>query len=177
MRWACPGNPRTPSTESENRMFERLRQKSPAVEVIRSAVQEARLRGDRRIGTEHLLLGLLHDREADPARTLGVDLHTARAELARLDREALAAIGLAVPLPRTTSAGPAGKPPSLGALTSNARSALDTLLASARSRNSHLAPNHLLVALLALRPPDPAAELISMLGIDRSDAHGRLPLT
>jgi len=157
-------------------MFERLHQKSPAIQVIRSAVEEARRRGDRRIGTEHLLLGLLHDRSADPARVLGVELETARAELDSLDRDALISIGIDATgfLPLVPV--PSRKPPSPGALTSGGRSVLESLLTAARSKNSRRAPNHLLVALLALRPPDPAAELISKFGIDRSSARNRLPL-
>ncbi|NEA46962.1 Clp protease N-terminal domain-containing protein, partial [Streptomyces sp. SID10815] len=40
--------------------------------AVTSAVDEAALRGDRRIGTEHLLLGVLH--EPGAVRALGADL-------------------------------------------------------------------------------------------------------
>ncbi|MYS42867.1 hypothetical protein GTY23_16820, partial [Streptomyces sp. SID5998] len=43
--------------------------------AVTSAVDEASLRGDRRIGTEHLLLGVLH--EPGAARALGADLDSA----------------------------------------------------------------------------------------------------
>ena len=62
--------------------------------VVTSALEEARLRGDRRIGTEHLLLGLLHDPDSVAARTLGIDLATAQEALDALDRAALAAVGI-----------------------------------------------------------------------------------
>jgi hypothetical protein len=69
-----------------------------------AAREEARRRGDRRVGTEHLLVTLL--RELDFAHVLGTDVEAARAGLATLDREALAAVGVdaeieeAVPAPR-----------------------------------------------------------------------------
>jgi hypothetical protein len=53
------------------------------------AREEARRRGDRKVGTEHLLLGLL--REPVLAQALGCDLQTARDALAALDHDALAA--------------------------------------------------------------------------------------
>ncbi|MFD0885532.1 Clp protease N-terminal domain-containing protein, partial [Streptosporangium algeriense] len=48
-------------------------EKSPFAVVIKAAAEEARQRGDRRIGTEHLLLGLVHDPSSLSARALGVD--------------------------------------------------------------------------------------------------------
>jgi aryl-alcohol dehydrogenase-like predicted oxidoreductase len=62
--------------------------------VLGSAATEAHHRGDRRLGTDHLLLGLLHDPAGEPARALGVDLATARAADEALDRDALAAVGI-----------------------------------------------------------------------------------
>ena len=48
------------------------------------AREEARRRGDRRVGTEHLVLGLL--REPDIAQVLGCDLGAAREALDTMDR-------------------------------------------------------------------------------------------
>ena len=59
------------------------------------ARDEALRRGDRTIGTEHLLLALLVDPDSPAARAVGRDLDTARRALDLLDSEALAAIGLA----------------------------------------------------------------------------------
>ncbi|WP_322899855.1 Clp protease N-terminal domain-containing protein, partial [Actinacidiphila rubida] len=56
--------------------------------VIEYAREEAVLRGDRRIGTDHLLLALLHDGDAPPARALRVSLADGRAALEELDRAA-----------------------------------------------------------------------------------------
>lgn len=64
--------------------------------AVTSALEEARLRGDRRIGTEHLLLGVLHEPGSLAVRSLGTDLEAARTALDVLDRSALAAIGIDV---------------------------------------------------------------------------------
>jgi hypothetical protein len=56
------------------------------------AREEALRRGDRRVGTEHLLLGLL--REPELADALGHDLDETRGALAAMDREALASVGV-----------------------------------------------------------------------------------
>ena len=49
--------------------------------VVLDAAEEARRRGDRRIGSDHLLLALLKDEDSVTARALGVDLPTARGAL------------------------------------------------------------------------------------------------
>ena len=56
------------------------------------AREEARRRGDRKVGTEHLILGLL--REPALAQALGCDLQTARDTLDAMDHDALAAVGI-----------------------------------------------------------------------------------
>ena len=53
------------------------------------AREEARRRGDRRVGTDDLLLGLL--REPAVAQVLGCDLGAAREALDAMDRDALVA--------------------------------------------------------------------------------------
>jgi ATP-dependent Clp protease ATP-binding subunit ClpA len=53
--------------------------------VYRDATAEARRRGDRRVGTEHLALALLADPESVTARALGVSLTAARDALRALD--------------------------------------------------------------------------------------------
>jgi len=64
--------------------------------AVTCALEEARLRPDRRIGTEHLLLGTLHEPGSAAVRALGTDLKTARTALDVLDESALAAIGIDV---------------------------------------------------------------------------------
>jgi hypothetical protein len=64
------------------------------------AREEARRRGDRKVGTEHLILGLL--REPLLAQALGCDLQTARDALDAIDQDALAAVGIGASVQRTT---------------------------------------------------------------------------
>jgi hypothetical protein len=66
------------------------------------ASEEARRRGDRRTGSDHILLALLEDPSIEAV--LGVSLQQARQALESLDHEALVALGLgsgadAPPLP------------------------------------------------------------------------------
>ena len=61
-------------------------------EAVRAGAEEAQRRGDRRIGTDHLLLGLLHDPAS--ADVLGITVADGREKSADLDRRALAAIGI-----------------------------------------------------------------------------------
>ncbi len=89
-------------------MFERFTQ--PARESVVHAQVEARSLRHGYIGTEHLLLGLLHEESSAGARALariGMDLETARADVLRVvgegpyeghekDAEALRAIGIDV---------------------------------------------------------------------------------
>ena len=56
------------------------------------AREDARRRGDRRLGTEHLVLALL--REPAVADALGGDLPAARQVLDAMDRDALAGVGI-----------------------------------------------------------------------------------
>ncbi len=64
------------------------------VALFRAATAEATRRGDRYIGTELLLLGLLADSDGAAEHALGISLEAARAGLDRLDREALGTIGV-----------------------------------------------------------------------------------
>ena len=58
------------------------------------ARDEAIRRGDRVVGTEHMVLALLADPASPAARALGCDLESARAALDAMDAAALAAIGV-----------------------------------------------------------------------------------
>jgi ATP-dependent Clp protease ATP-binding subunit ClpA len=141
--------------------------------VLTSAAQEARRRGDRRLGTDHLLLGLLHDVDSDVAQALGVDLQAARTVSDSLDRAALAAVGVNV--------AHISEPPAsafarrLPPLTSGARAVLKGAIdQTRRAKTPHIQTRHFLLALLARDRPDPAAELLVALGVDRSQVRGRL---
>ncbi len=148
--------------------------KSPFAVAIKAAMDEARQRGDRRMGTEHLLLGLLRDPSGPPARALGVDARTARAALEALDQAALRAIGLDVG--DTPLGGPRKHPPIPGtALTSSARAVINQAVrATSRKSRDHTGPGQVLLELLEQRHPDPVAALIDRLGVDRAAVRARL---
>jgi hypothetical protein len=143
------------------------------------AREEARRRGDRRVGTEHLVLGLLHDEVIEAA--LGVSLQSARDALDALDSEALRAIGFdtdidAPPLPMR------GAParPTINAvlkdrlpMTPAAKKALQDSGKPMR-RGRHISPQEVLLRLLEQEPPDPGAVLFAAVGIDVKKARGRL---
>jgi ATP-dependent Clp protease ATP-binding subunit ClpA len=141
--------------------------------VLASAAEEARRRGDRRLGTDHLLLALLGDPGSGVARALGVDLAAARTASDSLDRAALAAVGVNVTHLGTP-------PPSaftrwLPSLTSGARAVLSSAVEQThRTKTPHIETRDLLVALLARESPDPAADLLTALGVDREQVRGRL---
>ncbi|MFC4590169.1 Clp protease N-terminal domain-containing protein [Sphaerisporangium corydalis] len=157
-------------------MLERFTARSPFATVVEAALEEARRRGDRRLGTEHLLLGLLHDPHSAPARAIGVDLAAGREALESLDRAALASIGIDVgALHPLAPVPPRRHPPlTLSALSSSARTALDRAVKATRVTTRHLGPEHLLLALLDCRPPDPVAELMSHLAIDPAAVRERV---
>lgn len=145
-----------------------------------AAREEARFRGDRRVGTEHLLVALLL--EPDLASVLGTDGEAARDGLATLDRQALAAVGVGtqfeepLPAPRTVPS----RRPTLKAvlqgrlpLTPVAKQMLEAAWKATRGRRQ-LGQKFLLSSLLELEHPDPAAELLAHLGIDPGAARERL---
>ncbi|MET1071690.1 MAG: Clp protease N-terminal domain-containing protein [Umezawaea sp.] len=144
---------------------------SPHRLVVAAAFDEARGRGDRRVGTEHLLLGLLRD--PDAAEAFGVDLATARAALEESDREALGALG--IHLGAVDHVTPP-KHPSIpaSALTSAARAVLARGAARTTLTIGSAGPTRLAVALLDRPRPDPAAELLLRLGVDRTAVRTRL---
>jgi Clp amino terminal domain, pathogenicity island component len=146
------------------------------------AREEARRRGDRKVGTEHLLLGLL--REPVLAQALGCDAQTARDALDAMDHDALAAVGIgaafnAPPIPIDE---PIERPsrPTLKAvlrdrlpMTPAAKAALEESWKE-RRRRRHIPLQQVLLTVLELEPPDPAAVLIAALGVDRAAARQRL---
>jgi ATP-dependent Clp protease ATP-binding subunit ClpA len=152
-------------------MFNRRFSKD-TVRAVHAAVDEAQLRDDPRIGTEHLLLGLLRDAGAGPAELLGVDLAAARDALHALDVQALRAVGV--------------DPEGFGPLavvrhkrhrsfTSRAKAALERTVAdAARTRSRRAEPVHLLAALLAGSRPDPALDVLDQLGVDADAVRSRL---
>lgn len=150
-------------------MFERFALEARA--AVEDARDEAIRRGDRRIGTEHLLLALLQDEAL--AQLVGVDAAAAREASDRLDREALAAIGFArdgfVP------GGLAEPGRHVALMTSGAKDAIrQALVSAATERARTITSRHLLLALLDRREPDPAAALFAALPVDRARLRTRL---
>lgn len=141
--------------------------------VLDLAREEANLRGDRRIGTDHLLLALLHDDAAPPARALGVTLADGREALDSLDREALASLGIHLD-------GPLAHPPVRGQRRPPFNSAARTAIGAAKHEAEYeragrrIEPRHLLLALLTGRHPDPAADLLTALDLHPPAVRERL---
>jgi hypothetical protein len=132
------------------------------------ARDEAVRRGDRTIGTEHLVLALLADPASPAARALGCDLDSARRALDALDREALAAVGIE---PGITAGPVAPRATGRLRLTPAAKAVLTGIRDARKSRGAGL--GIVLSALLGLPRPDPAAELLAALGVDAQAARER----
>ena len=144
------------------------------------ASEEAHRRGDRRTGTDHLLLALLEDPLAEAV--LGVSLQQARQALESLDREALGALGL----------GPGADAPALKVhavpkkptlldimqkdrlrMTPAAKKVLEEASKPNR-RRLYVTAQQVLAQILTLQPPDPAAVLLGALGVNTSEVRRRL---
>ncbi|MDQ1629835.1 MAG: hypothetical protein QOI54_3579 [Actinomycetota bacterium] len=155
-------------------MFNRFSRSARA--AVQAAVEEAERRGDARVGTEHLLLGILHEAGSSAARVLGVDVVTARAELQAMDVDALASVGIdlgpgndAFLAPRPSRAG--GHRP----FTSAAKAALvRTLVEAQRRGDRRLEPLHLLLALLDADPREPVARLLARFDVDPAAVRAQL---
>ncbi|MGO9751914.1 MAG: Clp protease N-terminal domain-containing protein [Solirubrobacteraceae bacterium] len=140
------------------------------------AGEEARRRGDRRAGTDHVLLALLEDPSIEVV--LGVSLQQARQALESLDHEALGALGLgsgtdAPPLPMRA----VPKKPTIRdvmekdrlRMTPAAKKVLQEAVKPNR-RKTQVTAQQVLAQILTLQPPDPAAVLLGALGVNTSDA-------
>ena len=144
------------------------------------AGEEARCRGDRRTGTDHVLLALLEDPSIEVV--LGVSLQQARQALESLDHEALGALGLgsgtdAPPLPMRA----VPKKPRLRDLMQKDRlrmtPAAKKVLEEASKPNRRrlqITAQQVLAQILTLQPPDPAAELLGALGVNTPEVRRRL---
>ena len=144
------------------------------------AGEEARRRGDRRVGTDHILLALLEDPSIDAV--LGVSLQQARQALESLDHEALAALGLgpgadAPALPMRA----VPKKPRIRDIAQKDRlrmaPAAKKVLEEASKPNSrrlYVTAQQVLAQILTLQPPDPAAALLGALGVNTSEVQRRL---
>ena len=144
------------------------------------ASEEARRRGDRRTGTDHLLLALLEDPSIEVV--LGVSLQQARQALASLDQEALGALGMvsgtdapALPMravPKKPRLRDVAKKDRFR-MTPAAKKVLEDAVRPNR-RGLQVTAQQVLTEILALQPPDPAAALLGALGVNTSQVRRRL---
>ncbi len=148
--------------------------------IYLQASEEARRRGDRRTGTDHVLLALLEDPWVEVV--LGVSLQQARQALESLDHEALGALGMgsgidapAMPMravPKKPRFRDIATKDSLR-LTPAAKKVLEEASKPNR-RRLYVTAQQVLAQILALQPPDPAAALLSALGVNTSEVRSRL---
>ncbi|MGC1183822.1 MAG: Clp protease N-terminal domain-containing protein [Candidatus Dormiibacterota bacterium] len=148
--------------------------------IFMRASEEARRRGDRRTGTDHLLLTLLEDPSIEVV--LGVSLQQARQALESLDQEALGALGMASgtdapPLPMRA----VPKKPTIWAVMKKDRlrmtPATKKVLQAAvkpMHRKTQVTAQLVLGQILTLQPPDPAVVLLRALGVNTSEVRRRL---
>jgi hypothetical protein len=148
--------------------------------VALQASEEARRRGDRRTGTDHVLLALLEDPSIEAV--LGVTLQQARQAHESLDQEALSALGLgsgtdAPPLPMQA----VPKKPTIRdiakkdrlRLTPAAKKVLEDASKPNR-RRLYVTGQQVLAQILTLQPPDPGAVLLDALGVNAAVVRLRL---
>jgi hypothetical protein len=144
--------------------------------IYLQASEEARRRGDRRTGTDHLLLALFEDPSIEVV--LGVNLQQAREALDSLDHEALGALGLgagaeAPPLPMRA----VPKKPRIRdvakrdrfRMTPAAKKVLEQAYKPKGHRKLQVTGPEVLAQILNLQPPDPAAVLLGALGVNSSE--------
>ena len=148
--------------------------------ICLQAGEEARRRGDRRYGTDHLLLALVENPSIEVI--LGVNLQQARQALESLDHEALSALGLgydtdAPSLPMRA----VPKKPSIRDVAQKDRlritPAAKRVLEEASKPNRrrlYVTARQVLLQILALQPPDPAAVLLGALDVNTSEVLRRL---
>ena len=144
------------------------------------ASEEARRRGDRRTGTDHILLALMEDPSIEAV--LGVNLQQARQALESLDHEALGTLGMgsatdAPPLPMRV----VPKKPTIRAVMKRDRlrmtPAAKKVLAETvkpNRRKTQVTAQQVLSQILPLEPPDPAAVLLGALDVNTSEVRRQL---
>jgi len=144
------------------------------------ASEEARRRGDRRTGTDHVLLGLLEDPSIEVV--FGVSLQQARQALESLDFEALSALGLGsgTDVPPLSMRAVPKKPRFRDVaqkdrlrMTPAAKKVLEEAVKPMR-RKTQVTAQQVLAQILVLQPPDPAAVLLGALGVNASEVRRRL---
>ena len=148
--------------------------------VYLRASEEARRRGDRRTGTDHILLALLEDPSIEAV--LGVTLQQARQAHESLDQEALSALGIVPgtdapalpmrPVPKKPRFRDVAKKDRLR-MTPAAKKVLEEAVKPNR-RKLQVTAQQVLAQILTLQPPDPAAVLLGALGVNTPEVRRRL---
>jgi len=148
--------------------------------IYMRASEEARRRGDRRTGTDHVLLALLEDPSIEVV--LGVSLQQARQALDSLDQEALGALGLGSGLdapelpvravPKRPRIRDIAQKDRLR-MTPAAKKVLEEASKPNR-RKLQVTAQQVLAQILTLQPPDPAAVLLGALGVNTPEVRRRL---
>ena len=148
--------------------------------ICLQASEEARRRGDRRYGTDHILLALFEDPSIEVV--LGVNLQQSRQALDSLDSEALSALGLGsgADAPALAMRAVPKKPRFRDVaqkdrlrITPAAKKVLEEASKPNR-RRLYVTAQQVLAQILTLKPPDPAAALLGALGVDSSEVQRRL---
>ena len=149
--------------------------------IYLQAGEEARRRGDRRTGTDHLLLALLADPSIEVV--LGVTLQQGRQAHESLDHEALGALGMvsgtdapALPMravPKKPRLRDIAQKDRLR-MTPAAKKVLEDAYKPKGHRKLQLTGPEVLAQILTLQPPDPAAALLGALGVNTSEVRRRL---
>lgn len=162
-------------------MFERFT--SDARASVMNAIGEAERRGDRRVGTEHLLLAVIaspNPLTSAAVEAFGIDLQRSRRALDTGDVEALAAVGvdaagLQAPTADDTwrrSLGRFRRSVAHKPFTGGAKQTLEAALREAlRLGDRHIGNEHLLLALSTRTAPDPAHQLLTALSVDSTALH------
>jgi Clp amino terminal domain, pathogenicity island component len=149
--------------------------------IYLQASEEARRRGDRRTGTEHILLALFDDPSVQAV--LGVGRQQAREALDSLDREALAPLGLAsdanapaLPMravPKRPRIRDVAKKDRFR-MTPAAKKVLEDAYKPKGHRKLQVTGPEVLAQILDLQPPDPAAVLLGALGVNTVEVRRQL---
>jgi ATP-dependent Clp protease ATP-binding subunit ClpA len=151
--------------------------------IYMRASEEARRRGDRRTGTDHLLLALFEEPSIE--RVLGVSLQQARQVLHTLDDEALGTLGMGsgVDAPALAMRAVPKKPTIRDVmkkdrlrLTPAAKKVLEESVKPNR-RKTQVTAQQVLARILTLQPPDPAAALLAALQVNPAEVRRQLDPT
>jgi Clp amino terminal domain, pathogenicity island component len=148
--------------------------------IYMRASEEARHRGDRRTGTDHILLALLDEPSIEGV--LGVSLQQAREVLEALDHQALGTLGMGSgadapalamrPVPKKPTIRDVMKKDRLR-MTPAAKKVLEESVKSQR-RKTQVTAQQVMAQILTLQPPDPAAVLLGALHVTTSEVRRQL---